>query len=84
MSLSSFKEMFDSPSKSNSKLDAGGVFGIIGLAADIASIPLFISASKNKRMAKRLSIENQSWLKNGNFLLSHRVIPSLTLKIGLR
>jgi hypothetical protein len=59
------------------------VFLVTGLAAISSSITLFIFSSKNKRKSMSMSFENQMTpqLQKSSFV--YRVVPSLTLKIGL-
>jgi len=70
-------------SNTDDKTSLTGIFFYIGAACIISSVPLFISASKNKRKAMSLSFINQSLpqIQNNNFV--YRAIPSLKLKISI-
>jgi hypothetical protein len=64
--------------------DGGGEAAmIIGGTAALASIPLFIISSKNKKKAMSMSFKNQMipQLQNSGFV--YRTIPSLNIKISL-
>ena len=68
--------------KSNT-LEVGAVLFYTGLASMIASIPLFIAFSKNKKRALGLALKNeQSPLLTKQSIIS-RAVPVLNLKIGL-
>ncbi len=65
-------------------VDGGGEAAmIIGGTAALASIPLFIISSKNKKKAMSMSFINQRLpqLQNNGFV--YRAIPSLSFKINL-
>lgn len=66
------------------KANTFGFIMLTGLAMDLASIPVFISASRNKKWASRLEFSNQIIYKLNNILmvLHKQSIPSLTLKIS--
>jgi hypothetical protein len=64
--------------------DGGGEAAmIIGGTAALASIPLFIISSKNKKKAMSMSFKNQMipQLQNSGFV--YRTIPSLNIKVSL-
>ena len=69
------------------KEGSGNLIGIAsaiiytGIIADLVSIPFFISASHNKRLAASLSFDNQRIYSSPNNSFSSNVHPSLTLKI---
>ena len=65
------------------KTSLTGYFFFIGAGCMIASVPLFISASKNKRKAMSMSFINQPLPQLQNNNLVYRAIPSLKLKISL-
>jgi hypothetical protein len=56
---------------------------LIGLAADLASIPFFISSSKNKKIASFVTINNQKILLPQQSSLCLKIQPAITLKINL-
>ena len=56
---------------------------LIGLAVDLASIPFFINASKNKRIASYVTINNQNILLPQQSSLCLKMQPAITLKINL-
>ena len=65
-------------------IDGGGeVVMAIGSIAALASIPMFIIASKNKRKAASLSFKNEPSLQVQKSSFVYRAIPSLTLKLQL-
>ena len=67
--------------KDNSGLS--DVLFITGTVAIVSSIPLFISAGKNKRKAASLSFKTEKYQQlSGEKIVWHR-IPSLSLKINL-
>ncbi len=55
----------------------------LGGAATLASIPLFISAHKNKRRAASIAINNQNflWPQQSSFCFKRQ--PAITLKMNL-
>jgi hypothetical protein len=59
----------------------GGVLFTTGVLCDLASIPFFISAGKNKRRAAEISAGTQKTYLPLNSALTMRYIPSLTVKI---
>ena len=64
-------------------IDDNGTIMLIGGLTTAASIPFFISASKNKKKAASLSLKNEmvpQFFKGG---IVSRPTPSLTLKISL-
>jgi hypothetical protein len=70
-------------SGSNSSTDISGFVLLGGVAAEIASIPFFISASKNKKRAAALSINNQNYYLPLNNYVVLKTQPCITLKIQL-
>lgn len=52
-----------------------------GIAMDIASIPLFISAGKNNRRATELAIGNQNIYLPKNNSIAMRSTPAITFRI---
>ena len=65
-------------------IDGGGEAAmVIGGLSCLASIPLFIIASKNRKKARLMTFNNQRvpHLQNNSFV--YRAVPSLTLKISL-
>jgi len=70
-----------SDGSSNQKLIS--FLGWTGALAIITSVPLFLSAGQNARMAARLSLQNQTLYQPLPFGESQRSIPSLNLKIPL-
>ena len=75
-----FEEHDDSMDK---KADIYGFIMLAGLVMDIVSIPVLISASKNKKKAARIVISNQIIYQPQSNLMAFQkqTIPSLTLKI---
>ena len=72
-------------SKESSFSDAGTGIVIAGVGAlsMLGSIPLFIASGKNKRKAMSMSFKNEMvpQLQKSSFV--NRLVPSLSLKIGL-
>ena len=65
------------------KNSSGDIFTVLGVISIAGSIPLLISAGKNKRKALSLSVKNQpSQVLQNNWLYT-KMTPSLTLKIDL-
>lgn len=68
----------------NDDIDGGGEVAMaIGSIAALASIPMFIIASKNKRKAASLSIKNEKiqTLQKGGFV--YNLVPAIRLAIRL-
>lgn len=65
------------------KADTYGYIMLAGLVMDIVSIPVLISASKNKKKSARIVISNQIiYQPQANLMaFQKQTIPSLTLKI---
>ena len=61
------------------KSDTGLIIGAVGAASSLASIPFFISASKNSRKAAQLSLESQRYIIPGKEISG--VQRALSLKI---
>lgn len=59
------------------------VLGWTGAIAVIASVPLFLSAGQNARMAARLSLQNQTLYQPIPIPGQPKSFPSLNLKIPL-
>ena len=68
--------------KSNT-IEVGTVLFYSGLAAMVASIPLFMASSKNKKRAMGLAIKIEEAKQFNNQYFVSRPVPSLTLKINL-
>jgi hypothetical protein len=60
-----------------------GVLFYIGAAGTIASIPMFVSSSKDKRKAMSMSFSNQALPQICDNSFVHHAIPSIKLKISL-
>jgi hypothetical protein len=76
-------DVFDDNSNSyNSKTNTGTVLMVAGLAAMGGSIPLLISAHRNRKKAMALAITNESiqMLHQGGW--SYQPYPALSLKIN--
>ena len=69
------------PDNSNETLS--GVLAIGGLAAMLGSIPLFVSAHKNKKRAMSVSFINEPALQLQKSMVFYRAVPSLKLKVRL-
>jgi hypothetical protein len=70
-------------SKGETDFDVLPVLAIGGLAATVISVPLFISAGKNKRKAISLSVKKEKTflLRNGGF--TQRSFPALSVKFNV-
>ncbi len=65
-------------------IDGGGEVAMaIGSIAALASIPMFIIASKTKRKAASISFKNESSLQVQKSSFVYSAIPSLTFKLQL-
>lgn len=67
------------------KKTAGTILAVTGFAAMIASIPLYISASKNKKKAygTTLSFKNETAPTFSNGVFYNQLLPSLCIRFGL-
>lgn len=65
----------------NQTLDA--VLGWTGVISFIASVPVFLSAGQNARMAARFSLQNQVLHQPISFPGHQRSMPAISLKIPL-
>ena len=72
--------LFEQDAKKN---NSGEVLTVLGIISIGGSIPLFISAGKNKRKAISLSVKNQPSQVLQNNQLYTKMTPSLTFKINL-
>jgi hypothetical protein len=68
--------------KASSKADIYGAIFLTGLAVNLISIPFFISASRNKKMASSLSLSNQTIYFPQNRSYCQNAAPALTLRIN--
>lgn len=59
------------------------VLAIGGLASAIISIPLFISAKKNKKRAMNMALIDQRDIHSPIISLMHKPIPSLSISLSL-
>ena len=66
---------------SNTSTDIYGIIAVAGVVADLASIPFFISAGKNKRKAASLSFNMQNYLPYPENLITSNPVPSISLRI---
>lgn len=60
----------------------GGTMFFVGAAADVASVPVFISAGSNKRKAMRLGVTTEAVSFNNKYI-PNSAYPALSLKIGI-
>ena len=63
------------------KSDTGLILGAVGAASSLASIPFFISASKNSRKAAQLSLESQRYFIPGQELSGLQLSVSLKIEM---
>ena len=68
---------------SNGFLPAGIVPMVLGAGADLASIPFFISASRNKKLASSVTINSEKILLLQQNSLCLKMQPAITFKINL-
>jgi hypothetical protein len=73
----------EAAAKASSKGDTYAFIMLIGIAADLVSIPFFISASHNKKKASTLSFSNQTIYFPLDKSYCRNLYPSLTLRIKL-
>jgi hypothetical protein len=73
----------DAARKAASKADTYSVILLAGIAADLVSIPFFISAHHNKKKAATLSFDNQTIYSPLDKPYCSNLCPSLTLRIKL-
>lgn len=66
----------------NTRADIFGFVTLTGMLADVISVPFFISAHHNKKMASMLSVSNQTVYHPLFNSKSLNVSPSITLKIN--
>lgn len=84
MWLSQFNHLFTDWNEYNDKkLNTGASLAVVGGTMILASIPFYISAGKNKRLALSLSLKNQPVQQLQQNSLVLRNTPSLTLKFSL-
>jgi len=81
-----FDGHFDNRDGNNSSATRSNIFGFVmlaGIAADLVSIPLFIRASHNKKLATFFSVGSQSIYnpRTNSFCLS--ALPAFTLRIAI-
>ena len=62
---------------------AWGAVVLAGVACDLASIPFFISASKNKRLAGEVQINNQKMYLLQRSFVGVKYVPGITVKINI-
>ena len=61
---------------------AGGEIALVGIVPAVASIPFFISSSKNKRKAASIAISDQNLFFPQQNRLALKTQPTFTLKIA--
>ena len=66
----------------NSKMNRGSILAVIGLAAMGGSIPLLISAHRNRKKAMALTITNKATPTLQRGMWSYQSYPALSLKIN--
>ena len=66
-----------------SAMDTYGIIMFVGIAGDLASIPFFISAGKNKKRAAAVTISNQPLYLPHNGSIAVKYVPGITFKISL-
>lgn len=83
IALSNLEGLFEPGSEPPKNEKLGDVLGYSGLGIMAASIPFFISSSKNKKKARSMSfyINPAKQIKNSNMV--NISIPSLSLKVNL-
>ncbi|MEO6836837.1 MAG: hypothetical protein ABI185_00520 [Ginsengibacter sp.] len=81
LALHGIVDLFD-PKPSNN-LHAGAGLMFVGTGAIIGSIPMFISASKNRRRAMSISFTNQPLPELVKNMVGNKYIPSINLCLKL-
>ncbi|GGW22866.1 hypothetical protein [Arenibacter certesii] len=79
--ITAFNSSWDSGS--NSSADIGGVFVLVGILADGASIPYFISAANNKKTAMSITFDYKPIYLPGESLVATKPYSIVSLKIKL-
>jgi len=66
------------------KADTYGYIMVAGIVMDLVSIPLFVSASRNKRKSFAINIDHQDLLLPDGKMMAFQQhsIPSVTLRIN--
>jgi len=75
--------LFTQHSDAQNSYTAETILFLVGTAAMITSIPLFIASAKNKRTGMSLSFKNETSPQLHNSSLVYRAVPSLSLKLKL-
>ena len=70
------------PYGGNEELNAGIILVATGIILDLASIPLFITATHNKKKAATLGIRNENVPKVMNGKMMQSSMPSLSFKMS--
>jgi len=63
--------------------NTGEVLMLVGSASMLASIPLFIACSRNRRKVISLSFKNEYSQQIQKGIVAYKIVPSLTMKIEL-
>ena len=63
--------------------NTGEVLMLVGSASMLASIPLFIACSRNRRKAISLSFKNEYSQQIQKGIVAYKIVPSLSMKIEL-
>jgi hypothetical protein len=80
ISLATSVSDFESGNANSQKLSAGEVLVFVGGGMVVASVPLFIASSRNKRMAAQLEVKKEtSFTATGP---GGRAFPALGLRFG--
>ncbi|MFD2791601.1 hypothetical protein [Arenibacter sp. H213] len=79
--LAAFDASWDSSSSSTT--DIAGIIGITGIVANLASIPYFISAAKNKKTAMSITFDYKPIYSSEESLVTAKAYPAVSLKIKL-
>ena len=69
--------------QTNRNINTGTALLLVGIAAAVTSIPLFISSARNKKKALTLSASNQVIQQMQKSSISRIAVPSLTISIAL-
>jgi hypothetical protein len=75
--------IFDDNASTNNHETLSTVLAVVGVAAMLGSIGLFVSAHKNKKKAMSISFKNETAPLMQNSMVFQQYVPSLSLRIRL-
>ncbi len=75
--------IIDNSHESENQSFTGGFIEVGGIICTLASVPFFIGSAKNKKRAVTLTLNNRKILLPLNELLTHKIQPTLTVRVLL-